>query len=117
VGLHFSAWQDTPLIFFRKIIIDPQHVISSLNFDRSSGTLHRLTASESFRASSFHAGAESNVTNSYKNQKNARHSHVIISCHLDVGKNSNLTKRSLLGSPFTKMAYHFNVAWILDQTS
>jgi hypothetical protein len=49
--------------------LNPQHIISSLNIREKRGTLHRLSASGSFRAPSFHAGPESGVTNSKKIEK------------------------------------------------
>jgi hypothetical protein len=54
----------------------------------------------------FYAGLESGVTNSNKVKKYARPSCGVILYHLDVGKNSNLDKRNLPESPFTKMTYH-----------
>jgi hypothetical protein len=91
--------------FFQKSFLDLQHIISSLNFNRKGGTPHRLAASDSFRASSFHAGPESGITIS-KNQKNARLSGGVILCHLDTGKKSNLQKSSLPDSSFIEMTYH-----------
>jgi hypothetical protein len=73
-----------------------------------------LGVSRSFRASSFHVGLKSDVTNSKKNQKNARPSHDVILCDLDAGKKSNLEKKYLTESPFIKMTYQFKVTRLLD---
>jgi hypothetical protein len=59
------------------------------------GTPHRLAASGSFRAPSFHAGPESGVTNSKKIKKNAKPSRDIILCELQAGKKFNLEKKCL----------------------
>jgi hypothetical protein len=82
------ALKSRPLEFLKKSFLDPQHVIYSLNFDREGETPHRLGASGSFCALSWHAGLKLTVTNS-KKSKNARTLHSGILCHLDVGKNSN----------------------------
>jgi hypothetical protein len=64
-----------------------QYVISSLNRWRKNETPHCLGASGSFRASSFHVGPKSDVTNSKKiKKKNTRPSHDVILCDLDVEK-------------------------------
>jgi hypothetical protein len=86
--------------------LDPQHVISSLNSREKRGTPHRLAASGSFRAPSFHAGPESGVTNSKKNQKNAKPSRGVILSDYKREKNSNLEKNCLPESPFTEMTHH-----------
>jgi hypothetical protein len=86
--------------------LDLQHVISSLNIREKRGTLHRFAASGSFRAPSFHAGPESGVTNSKKNQKNAKPLRDIILCDLQAEKKSNLEKNCLSESPFIEMTYH-----------
>jgi hypothetical protein len=49
--------------------LDPQHVISSLNMWGKNRNLHRLGASGSFWALSFHVGLKSGVTNSKKIKK------------------------------------------------
>jgi hypothetical protein len=49
--------------------LNPQHIISSLNIREKSGTPHRLAASGSFCAPSFHAGPKSGATNSKKIEK------------------------------------------------
>jgi hypothetical protein len=58
-----------PPDFLQKSFLDPQHVISSLNSGRKKGTPHRLAASGSIRAPSFHAGPESGITNFKKSKK------------------------------------------------
>jgi hypothetical protein len=55
--------------FLQKSFSDPQHVISSLNFDHYRGTPHRLAASESFVRCHVHVGLESGVINSKKIEK------------------------------------------------
>jgi hypothetical protein len=86
--------------------LDPQHIISSLNIREKRGTQHRLAASGSFRAPSFHAGPESGVTNSKKIEKmqNLRVTSFYVTYKRE--KNSNLEKNCLPESPFTKMTYH-----------
>jgi hypothetical protein len=69
--------------------------------------MHRLAASGSFRAPSFHAGPESGITNSKKKQKNARPSHDVILCDQEAGKIQILRNFFLPESPFTEMTYHF----------
>jgi hypothetical protein len=100
------ALKSKPPNFLQKSFLDSQYVISSLNRWRKNETPHCLGASGSFRASSFHVGTKSNVTNSKKNQKNTRPSHSVILCDLDVEKNSNLEKKCLTENPSTKMTYH-----------
>jgi hypothetical protein len=53
----------------QKYLLDPQHVISSLNRWGKNGNPHRLGASGSFRALSFHVGLKSGVTNLKKIEK------------------------------------------------
>jgi hypothetical protein len=70
-------------------------LISSLNIREKRATPHRLAASRSFRASSFHAGPKSGVTNS-KNSKKMQNLHVtsFYVTHKRE-KNSNLEKNCL----------------------
>jgi hypothetical protein len=86
--------------------LDPQYVISSLNIREKRGTPHRLAASGSFRAPSFHAGLESGVTNSKKIEKNAKPSHDIILCDLQAGKKFKPREKLFTENPFTEMTYH-----------
>jgi hypothetical protein len=75
--------------------LDPQHVISSLNIREKRGTPHRLAASGSFHAPSFHAGSESGVTNSKKSKKmqNLRVKSFYVTYKREI--NSNLEKTCL----------------------
>jgi hypothetical protein len=66
VVLHFSAKK---LDFLLKSFLDPQHVIYSLNRWGKIWNPHRLDASGSFRALSFHVGLKLGVTNSKKIKK------------------------------------------------
>jgi hypothetical protein len=43
--------------------------------------------------------------------------HGVILCDLVEEKNSNLGYGSFLESPFTEIAYHFKVIWLLGQMS
>jgi hypothetical protein len=63
------ALKSKPPDFLQKSFMDPQHVISSLNRWGKNGNPHRLGASGSFLALSFHVGLKSGVTNSIKNKK------------------------------------------------
>jgi hypothetical protein len=58
-----------PPDFLQKSFLDPQHIISSLNSRGKKGTPHRLAASGSFHAPSFHAGPKSDITNLKKSKK------------------------------------------------
>jgi hypothetical protein len=100
------ALTSKPSDFLQKSFLDPQHVISSLNRWEKNGNPHRLRASGSFRALSFHVGLKSGVTNSKKKRKNVRPSCDVILCDLDAGKNLNLENKCLRESPFTEMTYH-----------
>jgi hypothetical protein len=86
--------------------LDPQHVISLLNSREKRGTPHRLAASGSFRAPSFHAGPKSGITNSKNIEKmqNLRVTSFYVTYKQE--KNSNLEKKILPESPFTEMTYH-----------
>jgi hypothetical protein len=63
------ALKSKPLDFLQKSFLDSQYIISSLNRWRKNKTPHCLGASGSFRASSFHVGPKSDVTNSKKSKK------------------------------------------------
>jgi hypothetical protein len=63
------ALKSKPPDFFQKSFLDLQHVISSLNRWGKHGNPHRLGASRSFWALSFHVGLKSGVTNSKKIEK------------------------------------------------
>jgi hypothetical protein len=63
------ALKSKPPDFLQKLFLGPQHVISSLNRWGKNGNPHRLGASGSFRALSFHVGVKSGVTNSKKIKK------------------------------------------------
>jgi hypothetical protein len=84
-----------PPDFLQKSVLDPQHVISSLNGWGKNRNLHRLGASGSFHALSFHAGLESSVINS-KNEKKVRPSFGVILYHLDAWKNSDIENSSFI---------------------
>jgi hypothetical protein len=60
------ALKSKPPDFLQKLFLDSQYVISSLNRWGEKETPHYLGASGSFRASSFHVGLKSDVTNSKK---------------------------------------------------
>jgi hypothetical protein len=60
-------------LILKKSVLDPQHIISSLNFDRSSRTLHRMAASGSLCVSLFHAGLKSEITNSKTTKKQKKY--------------------------------------------
>jgi hypothetical protein len=100
------ALKSKPPDFLQESFLDSQYVISSLNRWGENETPHCLGASGSFRASLFHVGLQSDVTNSKKFKKNMRPSHGVILCDLDTEKKSNLEKKCLTESPFTKMTYH-----------
>jgi hypothetical protein len=53
----------------QKSFLNPQHVISLLNKWGKNENPHRLGASGSFQALSFHVGLKSGVTNSKKIEK------------------------------------------------
>jgi hypothetical protein len=63
------AVKSKPPDFLQKSFLDPKHVISSLNKWGKNRNPHRLGASGSFRALSFHLGIKSGVTNSKKIEK------------------------------------------------
>jgi hypothetical protein len=63
------ALKSKPPDFLQKSFLDSQYVISSLSRWRKNETPHCLGASGSFRASSFHVGPKSDVTNSKKIKK------------------------------------------------
>jgi hypothetical protein len=63
------ALKSKPPDFLQKSFFDSQYVISSLNRWRKNDNPHCLGASDSFRASSFHVGSKSDVTNSKKIKK------------------------------------------------
>jgi hypothetical protein len=63
------ALKSKPPDFLQKSFLDPQYIISSLNRWGKNGNPHRLGASGSFRALSFHVGLKSGVTNSKKIEK------------------------------------------------
>jgi hypothetical protein len=101
------ALKSEPPDFLQKSFLDSQYVISSLNRWGKNKTPHCLGASGTFHAESFHVGLKSDVTNSKKNQKNARPLHDVILCDLDAGKKiQTLRKKCLTESPLTKMTYH-----------
>jgi hypothetical protein len=63
------ALKSKPPDFLQKSFLDLQYIISSLNRWWKNETPHCLGASGSFRASSFHVGPKSDVTNSKKIKK------------------------------------------------
>jgi hypothetical protein len=63
------ALKSKPPDFLQKTFLDPQHVIFFTKQVGENGNPHRLGASGSFRALSFHVGLKSGVTNSKKFEK------------------------------------------------
>jgi hypothetical protein len=100
------ALKSKPPDFLQKSFLDLQYVISSLNRWQKNKTPYCLGASGSFRASSFHVGPKSDVTNSKKSKQYETFARRHFMWPRYGKKKSNLEKKCLTENPIAKMTYH-----------